>query len=90
MDKVNQTQIEQLSDQELVSRILLGDSRLFGTVIDQTKGLVYQIVFQNVRLVEDQKDIIQDIYLKAFRGLKSFRFESKLSTWTFYNSGSNF
>src|SRR5690606_1465018 len=30
---------------------------------------------------EDQKDLVQDIYLKAFQRLSSFQFQSKLSTW---------
>lgn len=30
---------------------------------------------------EDRKDIAQEIYLKAFKNLSSFKFQSKLSTW---------
>ena len=30
---------------------------------------------------EDKKDIAQDIYLKAFKNLSSFKYQSKLSTW---------
>jgi len=30
---------------------------------------------------EDRKDIAQDIYLKAFKSLPGFRYQSKLSTW---------
>src|SRR6185295_15533797 len=30
---------------------------------------------------EDRKDLAQDVYLKAFNHLGSFRFQSKLSTW---------
>lgn len=30
---------------------------------------------------EDRKDIAQDIYLKVYKNLPGFRFQSKLSTW---------
>ena len=30
---------------------------------------------------EDREDIAQDIYLKTFKKLESFKFQSKLSTW---------
>ena len=30
---------------------------------------------------EERRDIVQDIYLKAFKSLTGFRFQSKLSTW---------
>src|SRR5450432_1096614 len=30
---------------------------------------------------EDRRDIAQDVYLKAYKNLSSFRSEAKLSTW---------
>jgi RNA polymerase sigma-70 factor (ECF subfamily) len=30
---------------------------------------------------EDRKDVAQDVYLRAFRNLSTFKFQSKLSTW---------
>ena len=46
-----------------------------------TEGLVAQIIFKMIPDSEDRKDIAQDIYLKTFQHLESFRFQSKLSTW---------
>lgn len=43
--------------------------------------MVAQIVFKMIPNPEDRKDMAQDIYLKAFKKLRSFKFESKLSTW---------
>ncbi len=40
-----------------------------------------QIVFKLIPVVEDRKDLAQDIYLKAFHNLAGFKFQSKLSTW---------
>jgi RNA polymerase sigma-70 factor (ECF subfamily) len=34
-----------------------------------------------IRNAEDRKDAAQDIYLKAYKKLPAFKFESKLSTW---------
>ena len=42
---------------------------------------------------EDRKDIAQDVYLKAFKNLVGFKFQSKLSTWIAqiaYNTCINF
>ena len=58
-----------------------GDTQAFGLIVRNTETLVAQIVFKMVGPTEDRKDIAQDIYLKVFRKLDSFRFESKLSTW---------
>jgi RNA polymerase sigma-70 factor (ECF subfamily) len=69
------------TDKELVARTLSGDSKAFAIIIKNTEALVAQIVFKMVDQAEDRKDIAQDIYLKAYKKIGSFRFESKLSTW---------
>jgi RNA polymerase sigma factor (sigma-70 family) len=70
-----------LTDQDLVSRVLHGDTRAFGVIVKQTERLVAQIVFKMVSGSETRKDIAQDVYLKAFKSLSTFKFQSKLSTW---------
>ena len=69
------------ADQELVGKVLNGDTNAFVTVIQNTEGLVTQIVFKMISNNEDRKDIAQDIYLKAYKSLPGFRHQSKLSTW---------
>jgi RNA polymerase sigma factor (sigma-70 family) len=70
-----------LSDKSLVNRVLRGDTGAFAEIIKNTEALTAQIVFKLIANAEDRKDIAQDIYLKVFNKLSSFRFESKLSTW---------
>ena len=80
-------------DQFLIERILNGDTNAFSIIIKNTEGLVAQIIFKMIPNKEDRKDIAQEVYLKAFRNLKNFRFQSKLSTWIgqiSYNACFNF
>jgi RNA polymerase sigma factor (sigma-70 family) len=69
------------TDRYLVEQVLSGDSHAFGEIVKKTEGLVAQMVFKMISNPDDRKDIVQDIYLKAFRGLGSFKFQAKLSTW---------
>jgi len=69
------------TDRYLVGKVLGGNTNAFGTIIQNTEGLVTQIVFKKIIRPEDRKDIAQDIYLKAFKNLSGFRYQSKLSTW---------
>ena len=69
------------TDQYLVGKVLDGDTNAFATIIQNTEGLVTQIVFKMISRTEDRKDIAQDIYLKAYKSLPGFRYQSKLSTW---------
>jgi RNA polymerase sigma factor (sigma-70 family) len=70
-----------LTDQELVQQIVGGHTRAFAMIIKKTERLVAQIVFKMIRGPEERKDIAQDVYLKVFKSLSGFKFQSKLSTW---------
>ena len=72
---------DNLEDKQLIDRVLCGDQRAFGMVIKNTEKLVAQIIFKLIPVAEDRKDLAQDVYLKIFHKLGSFKFESKLSTW---------
>ncbi len=78
MDK---TQTDNSTDKYLVDKVLRGDTKAFEIIIKNTKGLVAQIVFKMIYNPEDRKDLAQDVFLKAFKDLSGFRFQSKLSTW---------
>lgn len=68
-------------DQYLVKKVLGGDLSAFSTIIKDTEQLVASIVFKMISNPEERKDLSQDIYLKSFHKLGSFKFQSKLSTW---------
>lgn len=68
-------------DKYLVERVLSGDKRAFTTIIHNTEALVAQMVFRMIPRADDRKDLVQDIYIKAYRSLEGFRYQAKLSTW---------
>jgi RNA polymerase sigma factor (sigma-70 family) len=70
-----------LTDRQLVDKVLGGEMQAFSDIIGTTGGLVARIVHQLIPNEEDRKDVAQDVYLKVYRHLKSFKFQSKLSTW---------
>jgi RNA polymerase sigma factor (sigma-70 family) len=78
---VNEIRKNRDTDKYLVGRVLGGNTNAFSAIIKNTEGLVTQIIFKMIKRTEDRKDIAQDIYLKAFKNLSGFRYQSKLSTW---------
>jgi RNA polymerase sigma factor (sigma-70 family) len=78
---VNDLNGNKLSDYVLVEKVLSGDTNAFSVIISNTERLVAQIIFKMIGDQEDKKDIAQDVYLKAFQKLGSFKFQAKLSTW---------
>ena len=78
---------------QLVARILAGHTEEFETVIELYKKLVAHIVFKMVTIEADREDICQEVFVKVFQKLGSFKFESKLSTWIAtiaYNTSLNY
>jgi RNA polymerase sigma factor (sigma-70 family) len=69
------------SDKAIVTKILSGNTRDFAVIVKSTEKLVTQIVRKMTVNQDDQKDLVQDIYLKVYQNLSSFQYKSKLSTW---------
>lgn len=69
------------SARQQVDQILAGDPRAFKQLVKNHERLVGQVVFRMIRNEADREDLCQDVFVKVYRNLKGFRFDSKLSTW---------
>jgi RNA polymerase sigma-70 factor (ECF subfamily) len=69
------------SDKDLVEKVLNKNTQAFSIIIKNTERLVAGIIFKMIDNTEDRKDLAQDIYVKVYKKLPGFRFQSKLSTW---------
>lgn len=66
---------------QLIARIQRGDRRAFLELIERYQRLVEHVVFRMVRDGQDREEICQDVFVKVYRKLHTFRAEAKLSTW---------
>ena len=70
-----------LNDQELVSTISGGNLHAFGVLVRQYEKLVFNVVRRTIRDPSDVEDVCQEVFIRVYRGLSGFTFQSKLSTW---------
>jgi len=70
-------------DEELARRAAGGDHEAFRELVTRYQDRVYTLArrFGNSRL--DAEDVTQDTFLRAWRALKRFRGDSRLSTWLY-------
>lgn len=68
-------------DAIIVKEILGGDQEAFCRLIQNHEKLVYHMVSRVIDSREDREDLCQEIFLKVYRTLPGFRFQSRLSTW---------
>jgi len=69
------------ADTELVLRAQTGEASAFGELIDRHQRAVYGIVSRMVDTRDDADDLVQDIFVSAYRAIGSFRRDAKFSTW---------
>jgi RNA polymerase sigma-70 factor, ECF subfamily len=72
-----------LSDLDLVAACLDGRPGAFDVIVERHRRSVYQLCYRFVGNHEDASDLSQDVFLRAYRGLKRFRGQSTLSTWLY-------
>ena len=65
----------------LIEEILSGNQKAFQTFIETYQRLVSHVVFRMVPDEADREDLCQDIFLKIYKNLPEFKFNSKVSTW---------
>jgi len=71
------------TDEELVRKAQGGDERAFGGLVSRYETKVYSLALKMIRNPEDAEDVLQDTFLRAYRGIKSFRGHSTFSTWIY-------
>jgi RNA polymerase sigma-70 factor (ECF subfamily) len=72
-----------LDEAGLVDACLAGRPGAFDLIVERHRRTVYQLCYRFVANHEDASDLSQDVFLRAFRGLKSFRGQASLSTWLY-------
>jgi len=70
-------------DHSLVRRTLKGERNAFQGLYERYKDKVFATVFRIVGTHEEAVDVAQDVFIKVYRDLGSFKFESKFSTWLY-------
>jgi RNA polymerase sigma-70 factor, ECF subfamily len=71
------------SEIELVAACLDGRPGAFDVIVERYRRTVYQLCYRFVANHEDASDLSQDVFLRAYRGLGTFRGQSSLGTWLY-------
>ena len=68
---------------ELVTAAAAGDRTAFDEIVRATYGETYTLAYRLTGNEEDARDVVQEAYLRAYKGLKRFRGEATFSTWLY-------
>lgn len=68
-------------DAALVEAFRTGRREAFDVIVERHRRQVYLVCYRFAGSHEDAADLAQDVFVRAFRGLKTFKGAAALSTW---------
>ena len=70
-----------LSDEEVVARVLAGETAMFEIVMRRYNQRLYRVARAILRNDGEAEDVMQDAYVRAYEHLDQFAGRAKFSTW---------
>jgi len=73
----------ELSDNEIVDIIIKKDKEAYEILVQRYQNKLYAYVFRLTNHREEATDILQDVFLKAYKNIKGFDTKKKFSSWIY-------
>jgi RNA polymerase sigma-70 factor (ECF subfamily) len=70
-------------EEKLIQKAIEGDKAAFEKLIFNYEGKIYAIAFKVFKNEADAYDVAQEICIKVYKKIESFRYESSFSTWLY-------
>ncbi len=78
-----QEDISQKKDEEIVRLVQLGKTELFGSLINRYEDKIKRYARKFLSGPEDISDVLQDIFIKAYKNIQSFDVKRRFSPWLY-------
>ncbi len=72
-----------MDESSIIAAVLNGNVNAFSLLVTAYQDMAFSIAFRVLRNHEDTRDAVQESFLNAYKGLSSFKKQSKFSTWFF-------
>jgi RNA polymerase sigma-70 factor (ECF subfamily) len=69
------------TDEIIVQRALTGDAEAFGEIVRRWERRIFALAYGILGREDDARDATQETFLAAFRNLRGFRGDAKVSSW---------
>jgi len=71
------------TDEELVALATAGDLDAFNQLVSRWERPIFGLAFRTLGREEDARDVVQEAFMRAYRGLRGFKGEAKFSSWLY-------
>ncbi len=73
--------VNHMEEKELILLAQNGDDMAFGILMERYQNAVFNLCYRMLNNAQDAEDAAQEIFIKAYRAIRSFDIERKFSTW---------
>ena len=70
-----------IAEEQLIQSVKEGNTNAFRALVAMHQSLVFTMVYRRVNHREDAEEIAQDVFVKAYKYIESFKGDAKFSTW---------
>ena len=81
MEIVEQARIEGWTDEQVVERVIGGETALYEIIMRRYNQRLYRVVISILRDGDETEDVLQDAYVRAYEHLAQFEGRASFSTW---------
>ena len=71
------------SDTQIINSVREGDTEAFGELVRKYEDFVFTFILGLVHSEETAKDVAQEVFLRAYRGIRRFELKSSFKTWLY-------
>ena len=71
------------SEDIIIKKAISGDDGAFETLVRTYESFVYNVAYQSLKSQDDAFDVSQEVFIKVYKSLGSFRGDCKFSTWVY-------
>jgi RNA polymerase sigma-70 factor, ECF subfamily len=75
------------SDASLIARCQKADAAAFNEIVGRYKNKIFSYLYRMTGNAEDAEDLTQEVFVRMYTNIASFRAEASLSTWLFRIAG---
>jgi len=81
MEILEQARLGGWTDQEVVGRVLAGETELYEIIMRRYNQRLYRVVLSILRNEDETEDVMQETYVRAYQHLNQFAGRALFSTW---------
>lgn len=74
---------KEITEKALIAALKLGNEAAFKRFFDTYSSLVFNVSLSFLPIKEDAEEILQDVFVEAYKSIEKFRGDASLKTWVY-------